>query len=188
MSTDDYHKLAAAITGEVAEVLSKVQPDEVDDLADQIVRAEKVFVFAVGRVFLALQCLAKRLGHLGIDVQVVGSVTEKPIGENDLLLIGSSSGESALPVQIARLAKKHAAKLALITSAEQSTIKSLAGTVVHLPCPTKIDPKRGVRSVQPMNTLFDQALHLFGDALCMMIQGRKGIKSEDLWQHHANLE
>ena len=188
MTKDDYRSLASAISGEVAEVLSKVQPSEVDALVDRIVRAEKVFVFAVGRVFLALQCLAKRLVHLGIDVQVVGSVTEKPIGKNDLLLIASGSGESVLPAEISRLAKKHASTLALVTSAEKSTIKSLADVVVHLPCPTKIDPKRGVRSVQPMNTLFDQALHLFGDVLCLMIQHRQGIKSEDLWPRHANLE
>jgi len=42
---------------------------------------------------LALQCLGKRLGHLDIEVCVVGSVTEKPITERDVLLIASGSGE-----------------------------------------------------------------------------------------------
>jgi 6-phospho-3-hexuloisomerase len=186
--TARYHALAQAVTNEVAQVLSRVEPDEVDRLAGHLTRAQKVFVFAVGRVFLSLQCLAKRLAHLGLDVQVVGSITEKPITQNDLLLIASGSGESKLPAEIARIAGKHAARIALITSADSSTIKSLADAVVHLPCPTKADARRGVQSIQFMSTLFDQSLHLFGDVLCLMLQEKMGLTDEVLWKRHANLE
>jgi len=47
--------------------LERVDPAEVRALIDRLVSARRVFVFAVGRVFLALQCLAKRLAHLGFD-------------------------------------------------------------------------------------------------------------------------
>ena len=39
-----------------------------------------------------------------------------------------------------------------------------------------------------MSTLFDQTLHLFGDAVAMLIQERKGLQNEDMWKNHANLE
>ena len=180
--------IARKITGEVQAVLDRVDPEETNRLIAEICSAQKVFIFAVGRVFLVLQCLGKRLGHLGIDCQVVGSTTEKPITSQDLLLIASGSGESKLPAEIARITKGKGARLGIITSARVSTIKSLSDFAVHLPCPTKNDPATGVASVQMMSTLFDQALHLYGDIVAIMIQQSKGIRNEDLWQSHANLE
>ena len=184
----DYERLVKIVTSEITQVVSLVVPVEVEKLTEEILKAKKVFFFAVGRVFLALQCLAKRLAHLDIDVQVVGSVTEKPITAKDLLIIASGSGESKLAIEISRIAGSHGAKLGLITSAQESTIKSMADFAVHLPCPTKTDQKQGVESIQSMSTLFDQSLHIFGDVLCMILQQKKGLRNEDLWKRHANLE
>jgi 6-phospho-3-hexuloisomerase len=60
--------------------------------------------------------------------------------------------------------------------------------VVHLPCPTKNEPTRGVKSIQLMSTVFDQALHVFGDALALLIEDRKSLSHEEVWRRHANLE
>jgi len=188
MKEDSYQKLVQVVTNEIHEVLSRVSTEEVYNLVEAIMAAEKVFVFGVGRVFLALKFIAKRLAHLGVDTQVVGSITEKAIGSNDLLLIASGSGESKLPVEISRIAKKYQAKLGLITSATESTIKEMADLVVHLPSPTKNDSNFGVQSVQPMTNLFDQSLHIFGDVLSIIIQNKKGLSDEELWKYHANLE
>jgi 6-phospho-3-hexuloisomerase len=180
--------VALQILHEMQDVLDQVDPAEVERLVDELLSAEKVFFFAVGRVFLSLECLAKRLGHLGIDCQVVGSINEKPATPGDLLLVASGSGESKLPVEIARIAKIKGARLGIITSARNSTLKSMADFAVHLPCPTKKDASAGVASIQPMSALFDQSLHIFGDTVAILVQRRKGIKAEDLWQYHANLE
>ena len=151
-------------------------------------RAEKIFIVGLGRVFLSLQCLAKRLAHFGFDVNVVGSIVEKSITGRDLLIVASGSGESQVPVNITKIAKKYHARIALITSAQQSTIKSLSDAVVHLPCPTKNDFSFGVKSIQSMSTLFDQTLHIFGDVLCLLLQQKTGQTNEELWSRHANLE
>jgi 6-phospho-3-hexuloisomerase len=180
--------VALHILHEIQDVLDQVDPAEVERLVDELLSAEKVFFFAVGRVFLSLECLAKRLGHLGIDCQVVGSINEKPATPRDLLLVASGSGESKLPVEIARIAKSKGARLGIITSAHSSTLKSMADFAVHLPCPTKNDAAAGVTSIQPMSALFDQSLHIFGDTVAILVQRRKGFKAEDLWQFHANLE
>ena len=167
---------------------TKVDPKEVSSLIDEILKAEKIFVIGVGRVFLSLQCLAKRLAHFGFDVNLVGSVVEKRITDKDLLLVASGSGESKLPASIAKIARKYNARIALITSSKESTIKSMANVAVHLPCPTKTDYGYGVKSIQTMSTLFDQSLHLFGDIICLMLQKRTGKTNEDLKKYHANLE
>ncbi|MBI4018210.1 MAG: SIS domain-containing protein [Candidatus Aenigmarchaeota archaeon] len=183
----EYGSLSSAVVGEISEVLSRVDAGEVQRLVEEILAAEKVFFIAVGRVFLSLQCMAKRLAHLGIKCEVVGSITEKAITDRDILIAASGSGESIVPVEIARKAKRLGARLALITSARASTLKSLSDVVVHLPCPTKNDPDYGVQSMQPMTTLFDQSLHVFGDTVALMVQ-KKAVPDEQLWKYHANLE
>ena len=185
---NNYKELSKKIASEIGEVLSRVEPSEVELLIEEILKAEKIFIFGVGRVFLALKCFGKRLAQTGFDCQVVGSITEKPITAKDLIIIASGSGESKLPVEIARIAKSKGARLGLITSAGESTLKKMADFAVHLPCPTKVDAKTGVRTIQAMTVLFDQSLHIFGDVVSMLLQERKGIKNEDMWKFHANLE
>ena len=184
----EYRDAFPGIVAEIKEVLDKVDSAEAEKLVSEIIKAEKVFIFAVGRVFLSLKALGKRLGHLQIDCQVVGSINEKPISKNDLLLVASGSGESKLPIQIARIGKSAGVAVGLITSARRSTLKDIADFCVHLPSPTKNDSSAGIKSSQSMSTLFDQALHIFGDAILMVIQERKGLKNEELWKYHANLE
>ena len=64
----------------------------------------------------------------------------------------------------------------------------MADTVLHLPCPTKIDLTVGAKSSQPMSTLFDQCVHIFGDVLCLVLQDKTEQSSEELFKNHANLE
>ena len=183
-----FQKNARRITAEIGETLEQIDSAEVERLIGELMGACRVYIFAVGRVLMSLQCLGKRLNHLGIDCQVVGSMDEKRIGPDDLMLIASGSGESKLPAEIARIAKNNGARLALITSASESTIKSRSDVVVHLPCPTKNEPNRGVKSIQLMSTVFDQALHVLGDVMALDIQQRKHLSSDEVWQRHANLE
>ena len=94
---------ARQVVAEIGAVLEQVDPVEVEQLVSELLQARRVFIDAVGRVLLSLQCLGKRLNHLGIECQAVGAMDEKPIGPQDLLLIASGSGESRLPAEIARL-------------------------------------------------------------------------------------
>ena len=176
------------IIKEMSNLLNSVDSNEVNKLIDEIIKAEKIFFIGVGRVALSLQCFCKRLMHLGFEANIVGAVNEKAMTHKDLLIIGSGSGESIFPVEIAKKASKLNGKIGLITSAKSSTIKSLSNFSVHLPSPTKNDPDYGVKSKQPMSTLFDQVLHIFGDVVCMMIINKKGLANKDFWLNHANLE
>lgn len=183
-----YDSYGGSILKEIDEVISNIDHREVERLIEEISAAEKVFIIGVGRVFLSLQCFGKRLAHLGVNVEIVGSTTEKAITDKDLLLVASGSGESVVPLEIAKKAKRLSAKIGLITSARSSTIKGMADFSVHLRCPTKNDPNYGVKSIQPMSTLFDQTLHIFGDVIAMIIQNKMALKKEELWKYHANLE
>tara|TARA_B100000029_G_scaffold496158_1_gene562095 strand:- start:4253 stop:4849 length:597 start_codon:yes stop_codon:yes gene_type:complete len=188
------------VISEIEQSLLNVSPKQTQLLIDQIVSAQRVFLVAIGRVQLSLQCFGKRLAHLGIKVELVGSLTEKPATKKDLLIVASGSGESLIPIQITKKAKSIGCKIFLITSAKNSTIRKLSNFYVELKAPSKKDfganfnkslfdsSSKTPKSVQPMSSLFDQALHIYGDIVSLGIIEKLKISKKKLWKHHANLE
>jgi len=189
-----------AVISEIKQCLSSVSDKQTQKLINEIILAQRVFLVAIGRVNLSLQCFGKRLAHLGIKVELVGSLTEKPATSKDLLIVASGSGESLIPVQIVKKAKSIGCKIFLITSAKKSTIKKMANFYVELKTPTKKDftnnlneslfdsASKSQKSVQPMSSLFDQVLHIYGDIVSLGIIDKLKINKNKLWKHHANLE
>ena len=78
-------------------------------------------------------------------------------------------------------AKSIGCKIFLITSAKKSTIKKMSDFYVEIKTPTKNDISKSLneslydraskmqKSVQPMSSLFDQALHIYGDIVSLEI-------------------
>lgn len=102
--------------------------------------------------------------------------------------MGSGSGESVIPVSIAKIAKKYGAKIIYIGSNPESTMAGMADVFVRIPARTKLYLEDETESVQPMTSLFEQSLLLFGDTVAKLIIDKNNINIKDLWQFHANLE
>ncbi len=79
--------LTKEIINELRVTLSKVDSNEVEELVNQIKKADKIFFVGVGRVLLSLEAIAKRLAHLGINTVVVGQITEPAITDKNLLIV-----------------------------------------------------------------------------------------------------
>ncbi|HHF98836.1 MAG TPA: SIS domain-containing protein [Candidatus Aerophobetes bacterium] len=184
----DFQSLQNKVCQEINSALSKVEKTEIDEFINTLLSAEKVFVMAVGRVMLMLQAFAKRIKHLGIDSYVVGETVVPPISHKDVLVVGSGSGETASCITITQLARKFGAKIALITSSKNSTLKKMADISVRIPSPTKLKAPDEPFSIQPMSNLFEQALLIFCDCISMILQEKLGITEEKMWKAHANLE
>lgn len=183
-----YKETVEAIMAECLLTLSKVEPEAVDEFVDALLKAEKVFFIGVGRVMLSLEAIAKRFAHLGINTFCVGQITEPAITDKDLLIVGSGSGESAIPVTIAKIAKKHNAKIAYIGANPQSTMAGMADVFVRIPSRTKLYLEDEIESVQPMTSMFEQCLLLFGDTIAKLIIDKNKVDMKGLWRCHANLE
>jgi 6-phospho-3-hexuloisomerase len=166
------------------------QIDEADiaQLADMLMDARRVLVVGVGRVEISLKAWVKRLRHLAIDINYVGSETEGAVEAGDVLIVASASGESAVPVQTARIAKELGVKLVYVGSNPQSTAASLADFIMKIPGRTKLNLSGEFQSFQPMSTLFEQVLYILGDVLAYMIMDKKQISEAQLQANHANLE
>ncbi len=184
----EFNDTAALVVEELHGTTSGIDDSQVRALIDAIENADKVFFVGVGRVLLSLEAIAKRLAHLGVDCYVVGQITEPAITENDLLIVGSGSGESLFPVSIAKKAKSFNAKVAHIGANSDCTMSEYSDVFVKVPTTTKFAAANEVNSIQPMTSLFEQTLLLLGDTIALMLVTEKNLNLHDLWQHHANLE
>lgn len=184
-----YDEKRSMVLAELNAALAGVDASQVGALIDALESAEKVFFVGVGRVMLSLQAIAKRLKHQGFDTYVVGETTEPPIGEKDLLIVGSGSGSTLVPSGLAKKAKGFGAKIAHIGCIPDNPISPITDVFVRIPCKNKKAMDDVVPSKQPMTTLFEQCVLLLGDIVAVMILAKRGVEvTEDLWFGHANLE
>ena len=138
---------------------------------------------------MMMQAFEKRLNHLGIDTYYVGEINEPAITENDVLVVGSGSGESIVPLTIVKKAAQFSPKIVHIGSNPHSSMTPYETLFVRIPCLTKLELEGEVRSGQMMTTLFDQSLLLLCDMVSLRIADKKNITDlHALWKKHANLE
>ncbi|POH66042.1 MULTISPECIES: 6-phospho-3-hexuloisomerase [Cryobacterium] len=176
------------ITAEISATMAAIDAADVDTLLKEVRMADRVYFVGVGRVLLSLQAIAKRLAHFGVDTVVVGQITEPAITDRDVLIVGSGSGESAIPIAIAARAKQHGARVVHIGSNSQSSMRDYADHFVRIPVQTKLNLAHEIPSIQPMTSLFEQCLLLLGDTVALMIVREDKLDMPSLWRNHANLE
>ena len=177
------------VIGELERTLAAIGPEDAERLVDLILGARRVFVAGAGRSGLAMKAFAMRLMHLGLDTYVVGETVTPGMGADDLLLIGSGSGETGSLVAMAEKVRQLQGRLALVTIVADSRIGRLAEVVVAIPAPSpKARAAHGATSVQPMGSLFEQSLLIFLDVLVLQLMERKAVDSAAMFGRHANLE
>lgn len=184
----DYKTATKIVIDECNLALTKIDEKKIDELIDYLFNADKVFFIGVGRVKLELEAFAKRLAHLGIKTHIVGDINEPAMTDRDILIVGSGSGESLIPVAIARKAKSLGGKIVHIGSNPQSSLAPITDLMIRVPVQTKLYLEDEISSNQPMSSLFEQSLLLLGDVVAKMIVEQKQIELKSLWQYHANLE
>lgn len=170
-----------------AERTSVASSSALDQLAELIADAERVFVLGAGRSGIALRMTAMRLMHLGLEVHVVGDVTTPAIGPGDVLLTASGSGTTESIVRAASRASDAGARVGLITTAESSPLADIAAVRVLIPAAQKLD-RTGSSSAQYAGSLFEQTVVLVGDGIFHALWQRQGSSADELWPRHSNLE
>ena len=186
---EQYNQEVKTVLNEIDTALHSIDAAETERLIEDICNADKVFLIGVGRVMMSLQAFCKRLTHLGIDAHCVGDITEPAMTESDILVVASGSGESIIPVAIAKKAKELNCKMVIhIGSNRLGSMSKYTDYMVRIPVQTRLDLDDEIKSKQIMTSLFEQVLLLYGDVLAMLIMERKNINFDKLWKCHANLE
>lgn len=188
---------ASIIITHVKKVIEELNQEEVENLIQAILNSERVFLYGAGRSGLVAKAFAMRLMHLGINVYVVGEIITPAIGNKDLMITISGSGETTSIVTAGKISKGAGAKLAVITSYPNSTLGKMADIVVVVKGRTKLEGEKDffVRQIKgdhyplaPLGTLFEIATLIFLDSLIAELMVRLGKKEEDLRKRHTQLE
>ena len=174
------------VLDEIERTVKSISAEEQKAVAEQILAAQHVFL---GRSGLMVKAFAMRLMHMGIKAYMVGEAVTPAIQKGDLLIIASGSGTTASLVKMAEKAKKIGAEVAAITIYPQAEIGKLSSKTICIHAPTsKSEIDTGIRSVQPMGSLFEQSLLICMDYIIKILMERKKITGEEMFVRHANLE
>ncbi|MGP7818239.1 6-phospho-3-hexuloisomerase [Niallia sp. 01092] len=165
-----------------------ISDHDAEKLVNSIMTAKKVLVAGAGRSGLMLKSFAMRMMHMGIDAYVVGETVTANFEKEDLLIIGTGSGETKGLVSIAEKAKNIGGEVIAVTIFPESTIGILADHSVKLPGSPKDKTDSSFQTIQPMGSLFEQLLLLFLDSVILKFMEKKGLDSNTMYGKHANLE
>ena len=176
------------ILNEIATVLDQINDIEIDQLIKNLLASNKIVVCGAGRVGMATRGFGMRLGHLGLNAYTLGDSTVPSIGEGDMLLISSGSGETQTIYDLAIIAKNNNATLALVTGNPESRIGKIADIIVTIKAPSKTKAIDNFVSIQPMTTLNEQCLGIFYDAVVLEMMEKMNETHDTTWKRHSNLE
>jgi 6-phospho-3-hexuloisomerase len=178
------------VLSEMTACVRQVSADSMMEAGELIESAPRIFVAGAGRSGLCMKAFGMRLMHTGKTVHVVGETTTPSIAEADLLVVGSGSGRTSSLLAMAGQAQRRKAKILLFTTDAASPLAELADHRVVIPAPSYMayDGGHTLTSVQPLGTLFEQAMFILCDSLVLGLMQRTGVSAVQMFERHANLE
>lgn len=178
------------LTGALAEIRAVLESGaaaEVEKLCDELLKANRIACYGVGREGLMIRALCMRLMHLGLDAHMVGDMTTPPVGDGDLLVVSAGPGSFSTVKALLGIAHSAGARVAVVTAQPKGEVPSAADTVIHLRAQTMADD-RGGQSVLPMGSLYEAAMLIFFDIVSIVVRERTGQTMEGMRGRHTNLE
>jgi 6-phospho-3-hexuloisomerase len=130
-----------------------------------------------------------RLMHLGFRTHFVGDTVTPPIGQGDVFIVLSGSGETpSICTQVNQAKESNAIVLGIIGTENTSLARALDDYIL-----LEATSKRSVLSDprfkdQPRGSLFEQAAFLLLEAIVLALYQHKGSDSKALMSRHTNLE
>lgn len=179
-----------AILGELSGYADRLDCSQFSELIACMLQARHIFLAGVGLSGLAMQGFAGRLMQLGMSVSVVGDPTSPHTEPNDLLIIGSGSGDTERMVMLANRTIGRRVQVALLTMNPKADIAREATAVIVLPC---VLPKLGYtqprfHSVESFDTAFEQMLCLVCDAIVLELMPLLHETLGSMCERHADFE
>ncbi len=168
---------------EDVEMFASVDQAQLDAMTKAILKAKRVYVAGWGRAGNCVKILSMDCSQIGLKTHIVGDNSTPAIKQDDILVIGSGSGETKTMVILAEQCKKHGATLGLISGDAQSTIGKLAD--INVVIPTKEwDPNAPAAS----GGSFYHVLVMTVDILQVYLAEALGVTNQDIHNNHNNLE
>ena len=129
-----------------------------------------------------------RLEQAGYEAYWIGDTNTPAAGKGDLLILGSGSGETETLKVYAKKAKELQIPIIVFTTCRESSLHADAAVAVVIHADAKFKEDTEKKSVQPMGSLFEEALFISLEALVIQLMEKRGISEKELKKRHANFE
>ena len=169
------------VLGELASVFDRIDPRDLERLANTVLDAARVFAAGQGRSGLVAAAFAVRLGHLGKEKHVVGEATAPAVGPGDLVVVLSRSGTKRITLHQVQRALAAGAQVAALCADAHAPLTRAASVAVVLPV-------HDVQTRQHAGSLFEQAALILLDSLCWRLQTTLRRTDAELAARHDNLQ
>lgn len=176
------------ILDELNDALGKSNFDQLDSFVSQIQTSERIVVYGAGRVGLVMKSFSMRLNHLGLKSYFLNDSNMPKMNKSDLLIVGSGSGSTPSIATIVDIAFRNKIKIICITADENSEIAGNSSFLLIINAPTKNSDISSINSIQPMTTLFEQALLIVLDSLVLNLMESLHETHDTMVKRHNNLE
>jgi 6-phospho-3-hexuloisomerase len=173
---------------EIGDVFQAIDAGEATRFVDAVLGARRVFTYGVGREGLVLRGFCMRLFHLGVDAHVVGDMTTPRCAQEDLLVTSSGPGYFCTVAALVDVVHANGGRVALLTAHRHAKLSQQADLVVVIPGQTMAGETGERRSIQPMGSLYEQAMWLYLDWVVLHLADRIGSSFEQMASRHTNLE
>ena len=169
------------ILKEVEKILSVNNKESVNDVIECIMKAEKIFVYGVGRSGLVAKGFAIRLVQLGLQVYFIGDIATPIVDDKSLVLVVSATGETMSAVQTANICRRVGADVVVITSSPHSKLAHAGNVVFTLKTEATDESNR----LAPLGTLFEDASTILLDGIIAELMARMGQDHRSMRSRHS---
>lgn len=174
------------INEELKNASEQISEEQIEKFIEMIGAHKRIFVYGTGRSGLMLKALAMRLMQIGCQSYVVGETTTPSVGEGDLLIVASASGETASVCSAADDGTRQGADVLVITGSQESTLSKHHEPLIRIEAGTKFAQSKA--SVQPLGSLFEQMLLMIFDAVILKMSTQSADTNQKMAKRHASIE
>ncbi|UCD92667.1 MAG: SIS domain-containing protein [Methanobacteriota archaeon] len=169
------------ILKEIEKALTQDHKDQVEEVINLLLKAEKIFVYGVGRSGLTAKAFAIRLVQLGLTVYFIGDIATPIVDDKSLVLVVSSTGETMSAIQTANICRRVGADVVVITGKSTSKLAH-AGNIVF---PLKTEMSEKSKKLAPLGTLFEDAAMILLDGIIAELMVRMGQDDKKMRSRHS---
>jgi 6-phospho-3-hexuloisomerase len=173
---------------EVRGVLLQIPEDTTARVVDRLAGARRIFTYGVGREGLVLRSFCMRLFHLGLAAHYVGDMTTPPAGSGDVLVTSSGPGYFSTVVALIEVTRSSGGSALVVTANPGAELAAEADELVVIPGQTMAGSRGERESIQPMGSLYEQAMWMYFDYVVLRLAERLGKSFADMAHRHTNLE
>ena len=180
--------LYRAALADLGQVFDRIDEAAVERAIDEIIRANRIALYGVGREGLQIKGFCMRLFHLGRRAAMVGDMTTPPLGAGDLLIVSVGPGQFATVAALIDVAKRDGARTLAITARPDGDCAKAADVVLPIPAQTMADDRGAATSVLPMGSLYEGAQYILFEVMILKLRDWLGVSAESMRANHTNLE